>query len=215
MSLFAPQFVQELHISGPAGVLQVRPVWQDSPCLWVICHPHPLMGGTMDNKVVTTLARFFKNQGHSVVTFNFRGVGTSTGQHDRGVGEIDDLISVIEWACRQQPFQRLGLAGFSFGGYIAAAGAVRWQSQRAASNHLPLQQVVLIAPAVEHYPMAALALPKSTVVLAGNQDEVVPSNMVIEWAKTQGLQYRLMPDCGHFFHGHLTDITKVLQEFGI
>ncbi|MFZ3194474.1 MAG: alpha/beta fold hydrolase [Moraxellaceae bacterium] len=200
--------MSDVQIAAPAGHLQVRPIWQDSDMLVVICHPHPLFGGTMDNKVVTTLARFWRRQGYSVLMFNFRGVGNSTGRHDDGIGEIDDLRTVLTWAQSQCAATRLILAGFSFGAYIAAAGVDRFTTWQVAQ--LQLQQLVLVAPAVENYPMAALQLPAKTRVIIGDQDEVVSPAAMQAWAQTYPLDLVVVPDAGHFFHGRLNDLSAHL-----
>ena len=197
-------------INGYGGSLQVRAIWQDADAVAVICHPHPLMGGTMDNKVVTTLARFFRNHGISVVQFNFRGVGDSTGIHADGVGEIDDLSSVLDWVASQTPARRLYLAGFSFGGYIAAAGADRLS--RLNPHQFLLQKLYLVAPAVENYPMNALQLPTDTLVLVGEQDEVVAPASIVAWANRHHFDVASIPDTGHFFHGHLPVIGTQLER---
>lgn len=202
--------MNDIQIVASAGSLQVRPIWQDSDTLVIICHPHPLFGGTMDNKVVTTLARFWRRQGHSVLMFNFRGVGKSTGQHDDGVGEIEDLRCVLQWAITQTQANHLILAGFSFGAYIAAAGADQfsaWHIER-----LTLQQLVLVAPAVENYPMDDLQLPVQTRVIIGDQDDVVSPQAMMAWAETRGLDLVVLPDAGHFFHGHLNDLSAHLAR---
>ncbi len=210
--------MSDVQISAPAGSLQVRAVWQESAQVALICHPHPLFGGTMDNKVVTTLMRFFKNQKISVVTFNFRGVGTSTGTHDNGVGEIDDAFSVLSWILRQHPSgksaRQLYIAGFSFGAYIAAALASRFKhgDVRDELKAFELLKTYLVAPPVHHYPMQHLHLSKDTPVLIGDEDEVVPPQLVIDWAASLDLPLLLMPQCSHFFHGHLTDLTQTLQQ---
>jgi alpha/beta superfamily hydrolase len=205
--------IDEQLISGLAGTLQVRAMWQPSDRVAVICHPHPLFGGTMDNKVVSTLARFFKNQQISVVIFNFRGVGASTGAHDQGVGEIDDVFSVLNWVATQTDARNLYLAGFSFGAYIAAAVASQFNQGRVAAelSHFYLQKTFLIAPPVHHYPMNDLNLKKDTLVVIGEQDEIVPSQQVVEWAKQLNLKIATIAACSHFFHGHLTDLTAQLQ----
>ena len=202
--------MSDLQIVAPAGSLQVQPIWQDSDTLVVICHPHPLFGGTMDNKVVTTLARFWRRQGHSVLMFNFRGVGKSTGQHDDGVGEIEDLRCVLQWAVTQTQANHLILAGFSFGAYIAAAGADQFCAWQIA--HLTLQQLILVAPAVENYPMDDLQLPQQTRVIIGDQDDVVSPQAMMTWAKTRALDLVVLPDAGHFFHGHLNDLSAHLAR---
>ena len=200
--------MSDVQIPAPAGSLQVRPIWQDSDTLVLICHPHPLFGGTMDNKVVTTLARFWRRQGHSVVMFNFRGVGNSTGRHDDGRGEIDDVHTVLDWVQSQCAATQLILAGFSFGAYIAAASADRLQGWRLA--RLQLQQLILVAPAVENYPMQDLQLPKQTRVIIGDQDEVVSPAAMKAWAQTYLLDLVVLPDASHFFHGRLNDLSAQL-----
>jgi uncharacterized protein len=198
-------------IQGNAGSLQVRPLFrQESDAVAVICHPHPLMGGTMDNKVVTTLARFFRDKGISVVQFNFRGVGESTGVHADGVGEIDDFFSVLDWIASQTVARRLYVAGFSFGGYIAAAGCDRLLHDN--SHQFKLQKLVLLAPAVENYPMAALALPADTFVMIGALDEVVAPQTMMDWATQRKFDLTIVPECGHFFHGNLPQIGLQLEQ---
>ncbi len=205
----------DISVPSVAGTLQVRPLWQaDAQQMAIICHPHPLFAGTMDNKVVTTLARFFRNQKISVITFNFRGVGTSTGTHDNGVGEIDDFFTVLDWAYKQSGIQQVYIAGFSFGAYIAAAAASRINRQEVAedSKQLTLLKTYLVAPPVHHYPMAYLALKQDTLVVIGDQDEIVPPEEVIKWSKALSLNSKIVDNCGHFFHGHLPDLTAQLQE---
>ncbi len=198
----------DLQISAIDGSLQIRPIWQDAETVAVICHPHPLFGGTMDNKVVTTLARFWRRQGHSVVMFNFRGVGSSTGQHDDGIGEIEDLHTVLQWVSQHGTANQLILAGFSFGAYIAAAGADRfadWGIER-----LQLQQLILVAPAVENYPMAGMRLPPRTRMIIGDQDEVVSPKAMMAWAHTHAVDLVVIPEASHFFHGRLNDLSAQL-----
>ena len=197
-------------IQGKAGMLQVRPLWQESDAIAVICHPHPLMGGTMDNKVATTLARFFRNKGISVVQFNFRGVGESTGLHGDGVGEVDDLFSVLDWIADQRTTRKLYLAGFSFGGYIAAASADRLLSDN--TQHFELKKLYLLAPAVQNYPMANLTLPADTFVMVGEQDEVVSPQEMISWANARHFDLAIIPECSHFFHGQLPAIGLQLER---
>ncbi len=200
-------------IAGPAGALQVRALWRaDSDRLAIVCHPHPLMGGSMDNKVVTTLARYFRNRTplQSVLLFNFRGVGQSTGRYGDQVGELADAQAVLAWAVRKQPgLTTVDWAGFSFGGAIAAQAAdalTRWQPQ------LQCGDVALVAPAVTLFDLSALALPPKTLVVVGEADEVIAPQAMIEWATARSLQWRTLPDAGHFFHGRLTALTQVLQE---
>ena len=147
------------HAHGPAGRLEVRltlPPTVRPGQVAVVCHPHPLFGGTMDNKVVTTTVRAYKELGLPVVSFNFRGVGASAGIHDHGRGEVDDLLAVVDWAVAQTGAQALYLAGFSFGSYIAAAAVGRLP--------LALKQLLLLAPPVHQHVMV-LVLALALVVL--------------------------------------------------
>ena len=199
------------YVQGQAGRLEVRLIeaqTQPSQNLAVICHPHPLFGGTMDNKVVTTIMRTFKEQGMACVSFNFRGVGHSEGQHDNGQGEVDDLLSVLTWAIEQTQATQLYLAGFSFGSYIAAASVARL-----TSVNIHLKKLVLVAPPVHHYAFNALTLPiQQTLVIQGDADEVVPAAQVFAWAAQQQLLIVNFAGCGHFFHGRLVELRQTLLE---
>jgi alpha/beta superfamily hydrolase len=127
------------YVQGQAGRIEVRltlPTQALAQQVAVVCHPHPLFGGTMDNKVVTTVVRAFKEQGIVCVSFNFRGVGHSEGKHDNAQGEVDDLLAVIAWAKQQTQATQLYLAGFSFGSYVAAASV-----SRLASTHMSLKKL--------------------------------------------------------------------------
>ena len=157
----------------------------------VVCHPHPLQGGTMDNKVVTTLARAFVHSGWRAVRFNYRGVGESAGAWDGGVGEVDDALAVLAAQGEDAP---LALAGFSFGAYVAASAAARLGRPLAA----PL---VLVGPATRNF--ATPAVPDTTLVIHGEHDDVVPLAATLDWARPQGLPITVVPGCGHFFHGQL------------
>lgn len=197
------------YVEGPAGLLEARLTLPSQPRVGqvaVVCHPHPLFGGTMNNKVVTTLERALRDQGLAVVTFNFRGVGQSAGTHDHGRGEIDDCLAVVAWARQQTQANTVYLAGFSFGSYIAAAA-----SQRLPAD-VTLQQLLLIAPPVHHYPFVELSLPASTRIFMGDADEVVPAAEVFAWAKQQQLTLIPFAGCSHFFHGRLTDLRQCLEE---
>lgn len=170
----------------------------------VICHPHPLYGGTMDNKVVSTLARIYRELGITSLRFNFRGVGASEGEHDEARGEVDDLCQVSEWLLAQYPGSQLLLAGFSFGSAIASA----------ASERLPVAQMILIAPPVMRYsyaPTGAFACPV-TVVLGG-QDELVKIESVLSWLASLDTTVEpiLIPEASHFFHGQLNTLREKLS----
>lgn len=187
-------------IPGPAGELEVvveGPDAAQARGLVVIAHPHPLMGGTLDNKVVHTLARAFVAEGWQAVRFNFRGVGQSTGTWDEGRGEVDDLLAVVthHQAAAGEPTP-LALAGFSFGGYAAAAAAHRLEAQGQ-----PVRPLVLVSPAVSKNEVPDVA--PHALVVQGDQDDVVPLDDVLAWAQPQGLPVTVVPQAGHFFHGQL------------
>ncbi|MGL6113252.1 MAG: alpha/beta hydrolase [Rubrivivax sp.] len=192
---------QRQHIAGPCGVIECA---VDSPAtpprgVAVVCHPHPQHGGTMDNKVVQTLARAFTQLGYTAVRFNFRGVGASEGAWSQGVGEVDDALAVV--SAFRVPAQRLVLAGFSFGAYVAANAAARLAAQAA---HAPpgVERLVLVGPATSRFDMARV--PVDTLVIHGEADDVVPLAAVFDWARPQALPVTVVPGAGHFFHGQLS-----------
>ena len=162
----------------------------------VIAHPHPLFAGTMDNKVVQTLARAFVQCGWTAVRFNFRGVGASAGTHDAGEGERQDMLAVVEQVAPDGP---LALAGFSFGAFVTShALAALWPMR-------PAEQVVLVGTAASRFEVAAVppAAHLRTLVLHGEQDDIVPLASVMDWARPQSLPVTVVPGVGHFFHGQL------------
>lgn len=203
-----------LQLAGPAGTLQCavdRPRaahgghgGHDAPGIEplgtvVLCHPHPLHGGTMDNKVVITLARAFVQMGYVAVRFNFRGVGLSAGGWDEGRGEVDDALAVVRALRAPGP---LVLGGFSFGGYVATQAAARLEAAE------PAARLVLVAPAAKNFPLAAV--PPDTLVVHGESDDVVPLAAVLDWARPQALPITVVPGAGHFFHGQLTLLKQIV-----
>jgi alpha/beta superfamily hydrolase len=162
----------------------------------VIAHPHPLFGGTMQNKVVQTLARAFVQSGWRAVRFNFRGVGASAGHHDEGQGEADDMLQVIAQTAPDGP---LALAGFSFGAFVTSHVVQALGEQR------PPQHLVLVGVAASRFEVAPVALPlhERCLVLHGEQDETVPLASVLDWARPQSLPITVIPGVEHFFHGQL------------
>lgn len=199
---------EEPHlIQGPAGDLEILVTRaENASAVAVICHPHPLHGGTMHNKVVSTLMRAARDQGASTIRFNFRGVGKSAGEHADGVGEVDDCKAVIDWAAGEFAGQPLWLMGFSFGGYVAAAAA-RDQAGWPA-------RVLLVAPSVERQPFAELMpLPGSISVMMGEADEVVASQAVFDLLEGQsGVDLVRFADTGHFFHGKLVELKAAAED---
>lgn len=192
-------------IDGPAGPLQCSfqvPHATAATALALICHPHPQFGGTMDNKVVQTLAKAFNELGFATMRFNFRGVGESAGEFDEGIGETEDAAAALAWA-RAQTNTHLPLiaAGFSFGCYVQTRLLPRSQPD----------QLVLVGPAVSRFQIPDV--PKDTVVIHGEEDDVVPLVDVMNWARPQGLPVTVFPGTGHFFHGRLTELKSVVKRF--
>ena len=194
-------------IAGPAGPLSVAvDTTTDVPQrgLAVVCHPHPLQGGTMDNKVVTTIARALSQRGWRVVRFNFRGVGESAGAWDEGRGEVDDALAVI--AAHRAAGEPLVLGGFSFGGYVAASASAKLPPDEQA------QRLVLVAPATVNF--SAPPVIADTLLIHGEADDVVPLSASMDWARPQALPVVVVPGAGHFFHGQLMLLKSlVLRNF--
>ena len=200
---------QHLTLQGAAGVIEAlrdEPAGGSAPRgVAVIAHPHPLFAGTMDNKVVQTLARAFVQSGFSAVRFNFRGVGASAGVHDEGRGETDDLLAVLEQAAPQGP---LALAGFSFGAYVAGRALQTLWGTRAP------ERIVLVGTAVSRFEVPALPAQahERTLMLHGEQDDTVPFASVLDWARPQSLPITVVPGGGHFFHGQLPLLKSLVMR---
>lgn len=191
---------EKIRLQGAAGVIEVqrdRPSEADGARgIAVIAHPHPLFGGTMDNKVVQTLARAFVACGWTAVRFNFRGVGASEGVHDEGRGEREDMLNVVE---RLAPEGPLAIAGFSFGAFVASCAAEKLWASR------DIRQLVLVGTAASRFSVAALPAEahERTLVVHGEADDTVPLSAVMDWARPQSLPVTVVPGGGHFFHGQL------------
>lgn len=196
-------------IAGPVGALEVLidvPDSAEGPHVAVICHPHPLQGGAMTNKVTHMLAKSFNAVGTIAVRFNFRGVGRSAGEYAEGVGETLDALAVLDWAHERWPGAALSLAGFSFGGAVA----IRAASERA------VHRLITVAPAVDRVDVPTERLPRCPwLVIQGDQDEVVDPQHVRGWM--QGLarppELVLLFGVGHFFHGRLSELKNVVVEW--
>lgn len=182
-------------VPGPAGAIEVAidlPAGGAEPLgTALVCHPNPTQGGTMDNKVVQTLARAFIQLGWRAVRFNFRGIGRSEGGWDEGRGEVDDALAVLQ--AELPAGEPLILSGFSFGGYVASRAAQRLSE--------PARRLVLVGPATSRFDTAPV--PADTVVIHGEVDDVVPLSSVLDWARPQNLPVTVVPGVGHFFHGQL------------
>jgi uncharacterized protein len=200
---------RRFQMAGPAGAIEAL---RDEPMAGVerrgtavIAHPHPLFAGTMDNKVVQTLARAFVQSGWVALRFNFRGVGASEGVHDEGRGELDDMLAVIAVQAAEGP---LALAGFSFGSFVAAGGVQRLWSSRS------IEKVVLVGTAAQKFAVPTLPpeAHERSLVVHGEQDDTVPLSAVMDWARPQSLPVTVVPGGGHFFHGQLPLLKSLVAR---
>jgi alpha/beta superfamily hydrolase len=189
---------RRVFIAGPAGRVQCALDDPEEPPIGgaLIAHPHPLYGGTLDNKVVQTLARAFLELGYQTWRPNFRGVGESEGVHDGGRGEVEDLASVLQ----AMPFERKLLAGFSFGAAMQAKLASR----------APPEKLVLVGPAVTAHELGPV--PDGTLVIHGENDTTIPLGAVLDWARPQDLPVVLVPGADHFFHRKLHVLRGIVRS---
>jgi uncharacterized protein len=196
-----PRSTERLTTEGPAGAIEaVANVPSPAPRgIALVCHPHPLQGGTLDNKVVQTLAKTFFALNYVAVRFNFRGVGQSAGTFDEGNGETDDALAVLAFV-RQRYGGNLpvALAGFSFGSFV----------QTRVAAQVEAEGLVLVGPAVKRF--AVQTVRPDTIVVHGEEDDVVPLADVLAWARPQQLPLVVFPGCGHFFHGRLPQLARVV-----
>jgi len=203
-----PPRAERLTIEGPAGAIEAlleTPHGEDVAHFAVVCHPHPLYGGTLDNKVVYTLARAFEELGAPTIRFNFRGVGASAGAFDRGEGEVADALAVIAYGRRRWAGAALWLAGFSFGGAIA----LRCEPQARP------ERLVVVAPGITLMDVGSAAPSCPALVIQGDADDVIEPRHVLDWAA--GLSPRpetsVLAGAGHFFHGRLPDLRQAVLAF--
>lgn len=204
---------ERVFLDGPAGRIEVFVDPHDAPAgIALIAHPHPLFGGTADNKVVTTLARAFRELGCVTLRPSFRGVGGSEGEHDHGIAETDDLVAVHAWArARFGATLPAYLAGFSFGAYVVTRVA-----QRLVERHDPARRLVLVGTAsgfiegLRRYETAAV--PADTIVIHGAKDDTVPLENVLAWAEPMDLPVTVVPGADHFFHRRLHLIRDIIRR---
>ena len=191
-------------IEGPVGPIEAlieRPAVAEAGVFAVCCHPHPLFGGTLQNKVVHTLARVANDLGVPAIRFNFRGVGGSGGSYDNGVGETEDAVAVAEWGAATFGADQLWAMGFSFGSFVAYGLA---RERRAA-------RLVMVAPPVQRFDFTRLAAPACPWLVAqGDNDELVNHESVLDWTRTiePPPTVELFAGADHFFHGRITELRK-------
>ena len=195
-------------VQGPAGQLEgLLDTPSDAPrAIAVVCHPHPLQQGTMNNKVAYILARAFNDLGAVSLRFNFRGVGRSAGSFDNGNGETGDALAAMDWMRAKYPGLPLWLGGFSFGAYVA----LRAQSER------PVKRLVTVAPAAERFNTAPIKLPiYPWLLIQGDADEVISPQTVFDWARNLRHPPSLvvLKGAGHFFHGRLNELRQAVVEY--
>ncbi|MBS0327635.1 MAG: alpha/beta hydrolase [Proteobacteria bacterium] len=198
-----PRIPERTLIEGAAGAIETVVAVPQGPLrgIALVTHPHPLQGGTLDNKVTVTLARTFLALGYAAVRFNFRGVGASAGAFDEGVGETEDALTVLARVrARFGEELPVALAGFSFGSFVQT---------RVAQRVVP-EGLVLVGAAVKRFALAPV--PKNTIVIHGEMDDVVLLADVLDWARPQQLPIVVFPGCGHFFHGRIVQLAEVVTR---
>ena len=195
--------LERVLVAGPVGPIEVdlNDPGGSRRGVALIAHPNPIQGGTKDNKVVTTLAKSFYNLGYAAVRPNFRGVGATSGQHDEGRGETEDLLAVAEYLRKRYNDSRFVLAGFSFGSFV----------QMRVAKHIEAERIVLVGPAVNRFP--AETVRADTLVIHGENDDVVPLQAVFDWARPQQLPIVVVPGGEHFFHGRLTLLAQIIVRY--
>lgn len=198
---------QRFSIRGAVGALECA---LDLPAsaprgIALVAHPHPLYGGTMDNKVAQTLARAFVAVGYVAVRMNFRGVGKSEGTHDHGNGETDDMALLLEHMQQQYPGLPFTLSGFSFGTFVQSQ-----LQQRLVAQGKPAERLVLVGSAAGKWAMPEV--PANTILIHGENDETIPLSDVLDWARPQDLPVIVIPGADHFFHRKLQHIKNFVVE---
>lgn len=196
-------------IDGPVGKIEVAlDVPEGAPRgLALVAHPHPLFGGSMDNKVAQTLARTLVQLGYVTYRSNFRGVGQTEGEYNEGVGERDDLLALLSHM-REQPGQAslpLVLAGFSFG-----TAVISHVARMLAERGQHIERMVFVGTAASRFDVAAV--PDNTLVIHGEQDETVPIGSVYDWARPQELPVVVIPGAEHFLHRKLHILKRIVLD---
>ncbi|HEY9281055.1 MAG TPA: alpha/beta hydrolase [Eoetvoesiella sp.] len=203
---------EKASFQGAAGLIDCAFEWPDgTPKGWaLVLHPHPLHGGARDNKIVTTIARACVQRGLVAVRPNFRGVGASAGEFDRGVGETADMHELVKQFTNAYPQEAAGkwvLAGFSFGTSVAA----QLYSVLAEQGAKVPDTLMLVGSAVERFKFREIAVPDDTLLIHGEVDEVVPLSEAMDFARARDLPMVVVPDASHFFHGKLIALRQLIQ----
>ena len=199
---------QQFFITGAAGELECKldlPADAAPRGIALIAHPHPLYGGTMDNKVAQTLARAFVALGYASARMNFRGVGASAGTHDDGLGETDDMALLLAHMQAELPELPVALAGFSFGTFVLSQ-----LQQRLTGQGQPAERLVLVGAAAGKWALAPV--PANTILIHGEEDDTIPLKDVFDWARPQDLPVIVIPGADHFFHRKLHHIKQLVVE---
>ena len=199
---------ERFSLAGPAGNLECALDLPDESAprgIALVAHPHPLYGGTMDNKVAQTLARAFVALGYASVRMNFRGVGKSEGEHDAGRGETDDMAVLLAHMQQRYPGLPVALGGFSFGTFVQS----QLQQRLTAQGH-PAERLVLVGSAAGKWDMPDV--PANTILIHGENDDTIPLTDVFDWARPQDLPVIVIPGADHFFHRKLQHIKNFVVE---
>ena len=203
---------EQFFIPGHAGQMECainypdRDLFPTPVGVALVAHPHPLYGGTMDNKVTQTLARTFTSLGYVAVRMNFRGVGKSEGVHDAGIGETDDMELLHTHMTKQYPQLPMVLSGFSFGTFVQSR-----LHQRLIDAGKSVQRLILIGAAAGKWAMPTI--PASTILIHGELDDTIPLQAVFDWLRPQDIPVIVIPGADHFFHRRLQHIKKIITDF--
>ena len=198
-------------VQGPVGGLEAE-LWLPHDgaaprALAIMCHPHPLHGGTMQNTVVFRAARGMQNAGAAVLRFNFRGVGQSEGVHDRGHGEVDDMAFMLEHMLAEYPGLPVALSGFSFGTFVQSQLHARLVNE---GKPEAIERMVLVGTAAGKWPLPNV--PEDTILIHGELDDTITLQMVFDWARPQEIPVIVIPGADHFFHKRLNPIKNLVLQ---
>ncbi len=198
---------EKFTLTGGAGLMQcVLDMPTGAPRgIALVAHPHPLYGGTMDNKVAVTLSRTFVTLGYAAARFNFRGVGTSEGTHDEGIGETDDMAIMYNYMVERFPGLPVALTGFSFGTFVQAQ-----LQQRLAAEGRPPERMVLVGTAAGKWPVPTV--PPETILIHGELDDTITLTQVFDWARPLDVPVIVIPGADHFFHRKLGHIKNLVIQ---